>query len=202
MIFHVYSKAPEENERYRNAEASWENQDVVQVPLTDNVLLRNIEGVPFIKDIFEAGAQRCSSDDDIILYTNYDIGVVLEKVEFPSTNFFLVRKNVKKAINYTVRELKNTPFENSINADGFGITKSWWDKNKHLIPDFVIGRPYWDLGFLMAIQGTRLDNVIFHVEHDSKWKSLHDDGSEHNKKSFFNFLKQKNIPYATKISLA
>jgi hypothetical protein len=173
---------------------SWGAQDATQVPIDDDMLQRSLGGMPFIKDLFEIASKRCTSDEDVILYTNSDIGIVSEKISFPSSNFFLVRKNVEKPARYSKECLEMIPFEKSINADGFGVTKKWWNENKDSVPDFVIGRPYWDLAFIMCIQGARMDNVIFHVAHESEWKKSSDFLTEHNKNTFFNYLRERKVP--------
>jgi hypothetical protein len=183
------------DDRVDCANSTWQRDEIINIAIKDSDLSRNIDGLPYLKDILDIGYSYCKSDNDIILYTNADIGLVQQQVIFPENNFFCVRKNVDKNGIYTSDDLININYENSINCDVFGITKKWYDENRNEIPDFLIGSPAWDLCLLLLIHGLRIDNICYHVKHDAQWKKDNRHPKHiRNKKLFVNFCKKKNIP--------
>ena len=169
MIYRLYSDYSH-NANTASAILSWQKDGIINVPLNDNQFNRNIAGLPFLKDILDKGVQQCKNDDDIIIYTNSDIGLVSNDVTFPKGQFFSVRKQVKQPGVYSTEDLKCISYERSVNCDLFGFTKHWYLENKNKIPDFIIGSPRWDLAFLILLNGQRINNITYHVEHESEWK--------------------------------
>jgi hypothetical protein len=189
MIYRVFSNHNSEEPRIKNATESWNNKNITNIPVNDSQLQRHIDGLPFLKDIIDIGYSKCLNDDDIILYTNTDIGLVEDFQNFPKENFFSVRKNVKEIKNYKTDEIKDIPYETVLCSDIFGITKKWYEQNKNNIPDFIIGSPSWDIAFLYITDGIRLDNITFHVKHRPKWaENLNDRMHSYNKLIFYNLL--------------
>lgn len=169
-ILYIDDDYLENNIRVKSSIESWQKKSVKTITIKPSDLQRTVDNLPFLKDLIDIALSYCKNDDDIILYANADIGIVSDDVNFPSTNFFSVRKQVDQIGIYTKEKLKVIPFEYSINCDLFGITKKWYEENRNNIPDFLIGAPYWDLCFIDMIKGVRLDNLTYHVKHSSKWK--------------------------------
>ena len=108
MIYHVYSDFDNANERISNAKQSWLNrQDIIDVPVLDSELSRNIDGLPYLKDILDIAAKKCENDNDIVIYSNSDIGIVDDNIYFPQPCFFSVRKNVEQIKQYSQKRIKN-----------------------------------------------------------------------------------------------
>lgn len=193
MIYRVYSDFSHSSDG-NNIVNSWSRDEITNIAIKDSDLYRNVDGLPYLKDILDIGYSYCKSDNDIILYTNSDIGLVRQHIIFPENNFFCVRKNVDKLGSYTSEDLANINYENSINCDIFGITKKWYEEHRDEIPDFLIGSPTWDLCMLLLIQGERIDNICYHVKHESEWKQNQKHPKHlRNKKLFTNFCENKNL---------
>jgi hypothetical protein len=189
MIYRVFSNYTLSEPRIKNAIKSWNNKNIINIPVEDFQLKRHIDGLPFLKDIIDIGYSKCTNDDDVILYTNTDVGLVEDFQNFPKQNFFSVRKNVKEIKNYKRDEIKDILYETVLCCDTFGITKKWYEQNKNNIPDFIIGSPSWDIAFLYIIDGIRLDNITFHVKHNPKWAvNLNNKIHVYNKYIFYNLL--------------
>jgi Nucleotide-diphospho-sugar transferase len=199
MIYHVYSKFNPENDRVKNALLSWKSRtDIVDLPVTDSDLSRNIDGLPFLKDLLDFAYNKCENDKDIILYTNSDIGIVNDNIYFPQPCFFSVRKNVEEIKQYSQKDLKVVKYENSVNCDVFGFSKKWYKENRDKIPDFLIGSPTWDLAMICLLNGERINNTFFHVDHSSKWQ---EEGyvykHQRNRDLFLRFCNENNLPFVT-----
>ena len=194
MIYRVFSSSFSDS-RTDCAQRSWNVSGITNIPINDSDLPRNNEGLPYLKDMLDIGYSNCSNDSDIILYTNSDIGLVNDNITFPNENFFSVRKNVQNIGNYSRSDLENISYEHSINCDVFGINKLWYEKNRDQIPDFLIGSPTWDLCLLILLNGRRINNICYHVKHESKWKQgARDTKHLNNRQLFIDFCKDKNIP--------
>jgi hypothetical protein len=194
MVYRVFSSYQTDNPRIKNAIESWDRQNIINIPINNSELKRNLSGLPFLKDLLDVGYSKCKEDDDIILYTNVDIGLVEDFKDFPKENFFSVRKNVENIRKYNKSEIEIIKHQPVICADIFGITKKWYEENRDIIPDFIIGSPSWDLALLYMTDGIRLNNISFHVIHEAEWtknynKPLH----AYNRKIFYTFLKSKGF---------
>jgi hypothetical protein len=195
MIYRVYSDFIS-NDRIQNAIKSWNRENIKNIGVKNEDLTRLHYGFPYLKDLLDFGYFQCENDDDIILYTNADIGLVSDFNDFPNKNFICVRKNVNEIKSYKKEELSEISYEPSINCDCFGITKKWYQENREKIPDFVIGSPKWDIAMIILLNTIRINNVIFHVKHDSVWKNERNQKKHsYNKDLYFSFLKENNIPF-------
>jgi len=194
MIYRVFSSSFNDD-RTNSAQNSWNVLDVINIPINDESLPRINDGLPYLKDILDIGYNKCKNDNDIILYTNSDIGLVSDCIKFPNENFFSVRKNVDNIGIYSISDLEEISYEHSVNCDVFGINKLWYEQNRDQIPDFLIGSPTWDLCMLILLNGKRINNICYHVRHESKWKaSVQKEIHINNRKLFIDFCNQKNIP--------
>jgi hypothetical protein len=193
MIYRVFSNHNIQDPRIINAIESWNRNDIINIPINDLDLKRNINGLPYFKDILDIGYAKCINDDDIILYTNTDIGLITDFDTFPNENFFSVRKNVSEIKKYNKSELENIKYQPVLCCDLFGITKKWYKENKDNIPDFIIGSPSWDIAFLFITDGIRIDNISFHTLHGrTEWQlNLNQPFHSYNKKLFYDFLARK-----------
>lgn len=195
MIYRIYSNLNEPDFRVLGATASWENKNIINIGINDSELQRNLYDLPYLKDLLDLSVLKCENDDDMIIYTNSDIGLVSDFLDFPNENFFSVRKEVDIVKNYTTEELEDVPFTHSINCDVFGFTKKWYLDNRDNIPDFIIGSPYWDLAFICILNGKRLDNINYHVKHEANWKTIQNKPKgEYNRGLFLDYFRKNNIP--------
>jgi hypothetical protein len=197
MIYRVYSDFETKDNRIEQAILSWQNKDLINIGIKDSQLERNLYGLPYLKDLIDIAISKCVNDDDIVIYTNSDINLVSDFLEFPKENFFSVRKEVDKIKNYTISDIEKLPFKHSVNCDVFGFTKKWYIENKNNIPDFIIGSPYWDLAFICLLNGKRIDNITYHVKHFSKWKS-NPDQHIYNKNLYEEYCNLNGIPFSNK----
>ena len=191
MIYRVYSYHLIDSNTL-SAINSWERDGIINIPVPDNDLHRSIDGLPFLKDIIQKAVDKCQYNDDIIIYTNSDIGLVSNEVNFPIGQFFSARKQVEKSGIYSTEDLKNIGYEHSVNCDLFGFTKEWYLSNKDNIPDFVIGSPRWDIAMLLLLNGKKINNICYHVRHDSEWKNDFSNEKHSWNRSLFKIFKQKN----------
>jgi hypothetical protein len=195
MIYRVFSDFSD-NERIVAAKKSWEKYNIKNVAVKDSELSRSVGGLPFLKDLLDIGYNHCENDEDIILYTNSDIGIASNVQTLPSNNFFSVRKNVEHIGEYTVEQLKKISYENTVNCDSFGITKAWYKENRDKIPDFNIGSPHWDLCLLYLLDVERKNNLFYHVKHEAEWKKNPKYAKyAPNMNLFVKFCKEFGIPF-------
>lgn len=195
MIYRVFSDMFTD-ERIKSSQNSWLKTEIQNIGVKNSDLNRDVEGLPYLKDLLDIGYNQCQNDDDIILYTNSDIGVVSDNVIFPNENFFSVRKNVNQMREYSSVELEKISYEHSINCDVFGITKKWYEKNRNNIPDFLIGSPAWDLCLILLLKAKRINNICYHVAHQSQWKlELNHPKHVANRQYFIKFCEENNIPF-------
>ena len=199
MIYRVYSDHIPDY-RTQAAVQSWYRDGITNIPVKDCELKRKHNNIPYLKDILDKGVERCENNDDVIIYSNTDIFLVNDKVNFPCEQFFCVRKNVPSVKYFSENDIKDIPYEYSVNCDTIGFTKKWYLKNRKKIPDFLIGRPNWDLTMLRLLKGKRLFNKTYHVEHKSEWKTLgnNEPTITHNVLLHNKFLKKKDISYTSK----
>jgi hypothetical protein len=193
-VYRVYSDH-KTCDRDRAAVESWYRDDIINIPVNDEQLSRSIDRLPFLKDLLDIAAAQCDLDD-IIIYTNTDIGLVSDlNINFASKLFFCPRKQVNRIKAYSTAELETVLYEDSINCDCFGFTKQWYLDNRDLIPDFVIGAPKWDIAFLCLMDGAeRLNNIVYHVKHNPNWKIDNFRESNIYNSFIFNKFIEKNVP--------
>jgi hypothetical protein len=122
MVYRVYSNHINDYPTH-TAVQSWYRDGIINIPVDTHTLSRNLDGLPFLKDILEKGVERCVNDDDVIIYTNTDIFLVEDDIVFPKTQFFCVRKNVTDVKIYTEADVSKMSYEYSVNCDVFGFTK-------------------------------------------------------------------------------
>lgn len=194
-ILYIDDKYLAENgTRVKPSIESWQKKPVNIITIKSTDLKRTVGGLPFLRDLMDIALSYCKNDDDIILYANTDIGIISDDISFPCTNFFSVRKQIDQIRSYTKKQLEAMPFEYSVNCDLFGVTKKWYEENKNKIPDFLIGAPYWDICLVDIIKGVRLDNIIYHLNHSSKWKlNVNGKNNIYNRNLFCSYSKSQGI---------
>jgi GTP:adenosylcobinamide-phosphate guanylyltransferase len=226
-ILHITSTYKTENSetlrRVNFARTTWqklyENKKIIPAVVHTNPK----DELPKIKDFFEFGYKLCDKDDDIILYTNSDICITddaYEKIIESCKKWqctFSFRKDFFHELNFEPekKEIEEALYSGGIptphGADLFAVTKKWWRKNKHLIPDGqVIARPTWDWIFRIAMEYSITEdknvikkvfheqgglcetpNISYHERHDSYWEkseNLLDEDSLNNVKIAFKWM--------------
>ena len=193
-VYRVYSDFCNDND-HRLIINTWYREGINNIAVKNEDLSRLLDNKPFIKDLLDIAASKCE-DNDIIIYTNSDIGLVsdpIENIGFCDL-FFSARKNVSIFNLYTKDILRTALYEPSVNCDTFGFTKSWYLNNRHKLPDFVIGSPKWDIAFLLLLDGAkRLDNITFHIQHAPNWRIYNvTESNLHNAFLYNKFILQHN----------
>lgn len=193
MIYRVYSSHSIDESHILNAIESWNRDGIINIAVNDSDLKRDARRLPYIKDILDIGYSKCLNDNDIILYTNVDIGLIEDFEGFPNQNFFLVRKDVRDIRKYTKSDLQKMAHHPWLSSDSFGVTKKWYRENRDIIPDFIIGSPSWDIAFIFLTDGVRIDDVSFHTVHgEPKWgTNIRDSFHSYNKNLFYRLLSTK-----------
>lgn len=113
--------------------------------------------VPFLKDVIQRGVDRCHSDEDVLLFTNDDVGVhpLLPSECNRHTRLYgagvIRRVNINTPGGVAMPPITANPITFIANSwpdlgrDAFTFTLGWWKQYGQLIPDFLIGVPCWDI---------------------------------------------------------
>lgn len=230
-IIHVSSLylSNDKETRRRNdfAQSTWkflyENNKILPALLYSEIGDRSL---PTIKDLFNHGYNFTDFDDDIIMYTNSDICITPDAYQvivdnckkfdctfsFRKDLFYKITKPLSK--NEVIKALYSGGVDHPHGADLFAVTRKWWEKWNHLLPDEqVIGRPTWDW-LLRVIMGTTINgnieistsferqgiicespNIIYHEWHESFWEqkeNLLDNKSLRNVQLTYKWLSERS----------
>lgn len=154
------------------------------------------DDMPIMHEIFETGVEMCVRDDDVVVFTNFDICLtdccydrVVESCMQHGCTFSFRRDHIGPLNKALSREemIKQTRWY--VGADLFAFTKKWWQENCDTLPrGQLLGRPTWD--WVMRLQMGRsyvgesvwideleeqskcveTPSVIYHEKHDSLWE--------------------------------
>lgn len=151
MILHVvdtFGSAP----RHHVAQATWGAayaDGMVPVHTGDyqrdaKTELRDPLALPFLKDILQVGRNESSHADDVICWTNGDIGWAPGATE-------AIGRHVRQHGAASMRRIESNGKRHP-GRDLFAFTakflREYWDR----IPDYVIGAPVFDLGLVALIR--------------------------------------------------
>lgn len=177
----------EEGVRAQVAGQSWQEEfssdpELYQAGATGGEFRKFVEeggrDTHYVLDILEAAVNDTKSNDDIIVFSNSDIGVVagtetkLRRLLAAKGAVFGYRFNHERVsvINETVKN-QNGYWDGGV--DLFAFTRRWILTHGHKLPDMLIGRTDWDLVFRDVIKktgGGELYGCIWHQKHESWWK--------------------------------
>lgn len=137
--------------------------------------------LPFVRDIFNLLSDKALADD-WLGFTNSDI-VIRDRL------FYDILNNDKQhdVKLFNRLEIERVPLTSDLSVflsyqgernpysgrDGFFIRKSLWDKLSTVLPDYIIGEPYWDIGFIELLSKQNLSLIqdrIYHYFHPRRWQ--------------------------------
>lgn len=226
-LWHVWSdfqpSKQEDAERIAWAQQSWYphylSGSTFPLPVTDESLprtskseLADSRSLPFLRDLIDT-ARRRTCEEDIIVLTNIDIGIVADgpdklKSYMDASNLgaaFAWRHNFNEVVPRSTRCTLNGYQDGGVDLVAF--RPNWWDKHKDRIPDFVLGCESWDYILRLMIadahigRDTGISGLIYHQYHDSFWRQLSNrfsnPGQKHNCRAGQNwFLKRNQSPHS------
>lgn len=196
QLIHVWSDYPGD-ERMKRAQASWQAEyargDWRQAPVRDGEFARDGRAVgdrplPFIRDLVEFGARRCSSPEDVVVLTNSDVGFtpgLTERLRRHAGAFgavFAYRFNFENRQPRDWREATSGYWDGGL--DFFAFQRQWLDRHFGMFGDFLLGRPDWDLVLRDTVKrtgGGDLSGAVWHEFHPSEWNSKNPPGNQHNR---------------------
>lgn len=221
-ISHVYPlRENDAEEQSRNARAteSWD-QELNQVEgayvregVSLAALARNSTKVgdpvatPYVLDLIERAMGKTSQLDDIVLFTNGDIGltpgtqVKLRTLLVAKGAVFGYRFNHPKGVVFPPSYAGNVSGYWDGGLDLFAFTRRWLLTHGAKLPDLLIGRTGWDLVYRDVIKktgGGELYGCIWHEAHTSWWKGNMDTaGNQYNLERLKKYHNENDItrPY-------
>jgi hypothetical protein len=198
-VFTNYLMDEGARKRYEIARSTWKMG--YKFGITDSYFAREIEGVPFVKDILRMACLKCDKMDDVILLHNSDTcfyeGTEQAFIEAVRTHgsCYSGRIDYQGEACLKSKQDKGDPYPGT---DLFAFTKGWWLESQKEWPDLVVGREAWDMimrKLIRSKQGVALDGSVFHFRHPTKWESnrMKDKGNIHNRKQARAWLKARNL---------
>ena len=142
----------------------------------DSTELGDTRRKPYLKDLLSQVAQM-AEPDDWILYTNGDCSVVedfySELADLKATVVEYQRLDVENEPR-TLDELfsnPNSPYTPGI--DGLALRASFYRRYCDVLPDFIIGEPWWDPTYSWILRALvpvrRLAGRLYHPKHEQLW---------------------------------
>lgn len=222
-IHHIWSgyngMSADTERRCTVAQTSWRNEakaagNWLITGLKETDLPRQLEGLPYVRDLIEAAAEQCTQDTEIISISNADVGCVagitgqvLDAVREHGCAYThrhdVDGKHIETPImsEYEVAGLRWYP-----GSDWFFMSKAWWTKHGGEMPDMVVGREFWDavLRQIMKKYGTHeICRAVWHEKHASAWEQPGNrqtlPGNQHNRALAMKFFvankSDANDPY-------
>lgn len=161
---------------------------------------------PYILDVLEVALKATKNLDDMILYTNSDVGVTpgtltkIRRLCAAKGAFFGYRFSHQKA-DASLTYDQNVAGYWDGGLDIFGFTRRWLLTHGAKLPDMLLGRTGWDLVYRDVIKktgGGELYGCIWHQAHESWWKKNMDSaGNRHNVEKLKKYLSENDTtrPY-------
>lgn len=183
--------------------------------------------LPLLKEVIEWGLKHCTDKAQPLLFTNDDVIIhpmlpaeVIRHARLHGAG--TVRRVVINTNKFKLPELSASPVEfmavghPDLGRDGFVITPMWWDRFGHILPNFYIGAPCWDLCFAHLVrlaQGQAQkskdlnelydnipncelpDGLVIHEAHKSHWLDFPDDPARVHNQNLFNEWMKKYVPW-------
>ena len=186
QIFEPKSKVGKIRERFAQSAQKYLYENGV-IPIHKRTYKRNSKDYGdstdgcFFKDVIEAGIEVAENDDDVIIYTNTDSCLsknIFAKIQNKIEKFdccYGKRRGLPAIIpshHLSDSEMLNLPYT-KYGACVFAFTKKWWNSNKNKLADCILPKGMWDNNLVYLIKqaslDTRLDNSVYHIQHDSTW---------------------------------
>jgi hypothetical protein len=169
--------------RHKRAQATWDYvyaQGVKPVHVVDfprdATKIGDPRKLPYLKDMLERGLQNAKGDQDVIIWTNDDVGFETGIVEWARDGI---------VANGAMSMRRNE--SGHIGRDLFAFTSKWLRDNFDKIPDYIQGAPCFDLalaaqirkhyGIFSTLENLHLDiwpaeslhRYATHEAHPSEW---------------------------------
>ena len=146
----------EQGERGSRAQATWPegfgDESIIECYGTDwgddSKAIGDPRSLPFLKAILKKALSRSTSDSDVVLFQNSDVGLTPGSVD-------VMRRHAALFGAFSMR--RREPHETYIHVgrDLFGFSADWLQRNLDKIPDFYVGAPYFDLVLAAIIRKER-----------------------------------------------
>lgn len=182
--------------RFDVASRSW---TLPQLRIEGSMLRRDARDIgdtalPYIRDMIELGLKQA----DAVVLTNVDSGLVPEAEA--RIRRLLAAKGACFGYRFEHPEI-HTPLTYHENIRGtwgggvelIAVTRNWWERFGHLMPDLILGRQFWDIvarDLIKQTGGGELYGCVFHEFHPSAWKQGMNAGNEHNTKIYNRWMKR------------
>lgn len=193
-------KAKDINEaaRFGYARRSWEwlmsTGQFGPCPVNDAEAPPDIEGLPYVNDVFNTGA-RMAMQEDIVLYVNMDNGLtshtydrITAAMVYGNGACACPRRNLRPAFGRLYHSVRNC--RTTGGYDAFAFTPEWWRGARSLVPKLVLAREAWDTVIRIQMHEGAMreritsaefvndfmkspaccDDVCYHTEHFSRWQ--------------------------------
>ena len=183
-IVHAWSlyAPPDADGRRRHAiaQSTWGKQPWIEMPISDGQLPRlfneNGHNFPFIRDLFDAACLGRKADD-IIIYTNADIGMVSNACIRIAIQLNLAeagyafRRDLHIKVTHVPPDQDILQWHHYPGSDVFFFRVRWWKKHGSQMPDMIPAREAWDPCLRILIDDTNdhpqmaLPNLCWHERH-------------------------------------
>lgn len=166
--------------RHSMAQYSWITQPWIDAGIEDRMLPRLFDErgrkFPFLKDIFDYACTD-GDDDDIVVYTNADIGVVsnccfriaIALQEIAAGYSF--RRDLHKHIVALPADDDILQWHQYCGTDMFFFRIGWWKECRKEMPDMIPAREAWDPVLRVLMTDTQpgmqlaINNLCWHERH-------------------------------------
>lgn len=198
-VIHAYSAhmpTGEDGERTRRAQASWAQEyrrgNWEACPVYDQDVVRSgalfgDRPVPFVKDLLIAALKRSTMHDDIVVLTNSDVGLTPGATEKIARAVRAQGAAFCYRFNFTNPQVTDWVDAVSGYWDGgldlFAFSARWLRQHLVTMPDFLLGRPHWDLVYRDRIRqtgGGDVSGCVWHQVHKSFWTGGDNPGNQYN----------------------
>lgn len=132
--------------------------------------------LPMTRNIFDVLA---SYEADVFIFTNDDIIVsptFIEHILSADFDTYSASRMSIKKLDALTDTIEMDDHYQVAGFDVFAIKTSWWNQNKHIFPDYILGYPCWDVHYAtlcMKHSNGYLANKwpppCFHISHPIAW---------------------------------
>ncbi len=192
MILHAYTNYlpadPESARRQAIAQATWERQPWMPVPVADADLRRLFRErgreFPYVKDLFDYACGFAADPGDIVIYTNADIQVrgdccmqIAARLQDVDA-CYCYRRDFHHRIESPVPDADYVKGLDYPGTDLFAFRAGWWESIRPEMPDMLIGNEAYDPVLRQLIEDTNggpgrvaFRDLICHERHGSYWEN-------------------------------
>jgi hypothetical protein len=142
------------------------------------IVLGDSRQLPFVRDIFDFACRRAGADD-IVVYTNADIGlcqdapILIRDMMAEATCGWSARAAVNLPRNPRTWRRELLDHRMGEGSDLFAFTPAWWRTARGRVPDMVIGAEGWDAVMRWVMResggGELFPAVSWHQQHRPFW---------------------------------